>query len=300
MTTDAQDKKPVVIIYAPTASGKSALALKIAKEKNGVIINADSMQLYDVMHMLTAHPSAEEQAQAPHRLYGVLKPQEECSAQMWREMATEEINKAHANGQLPIVIGGTGFYLKALTEGLSPVPEVPPEIRAKIIALQKELGNPAFHADFATKDKVMTDRLHPNDTQRLIRAYEVFEATGKSLAEWQKLPTSGPPDDSWEFEYHFIDMPRDELYTRCEARFDIMIENGALDEVRHLTALIDDGIVPETALVTHALGFHPLRAYLRDEMSWEDAVDKSKQETRNYAKRQLTWLRNQIRAKNQA
>lgn len=295
MTTDSQDTKPVIIIFAPTASGKSALALDIAKQQNGVIINADSMQVYDALHMLTAQPPTEEQEQAPHKLYGILPPQDECSAQRWRDLATQEINAAHENGQLPIIIGGTGFYIKALTEGFSPVPEVPQHIRDKCTTRHHEIGNPAFHAELAAKDPVMAQRLHPNDTQRLIRAAEVLEATGKSLASWQKQPNSGPPDTSWEFEYHYIDMPREDLYARCDARFDIMIEGGALEEIRQLSALIDDGIVPETAQITNALGFHPLRAYIRDEMSWDDAVNRSKQETRNYAKRQLTWLRNQIK-----
>ncbi len=259
---------------------------------NGVIINADSMQVYDALHVLTAQPPADEQAQAPHRLYATLQPGDRCSAPRWRELAMAEIETALENGQTPIIVGGTGFYIKTLMEGLSPIPDVPPEIRAQTMALQKETGNPAFHALLAEKDPVMAGRLNPNDTQRLIRAYEVMQATGKSLAHWQSLPPVGPPAH-WRFEKKYVNPDRDTLYARCNARFDQMVETGILDEVAALDALIGNGTVPEKAPITHALGFHPLRTHLHGNMSLDDAIERAKQETRNYAKRQVTWLNNQ-------
>lgn len=283
----------IIVIYGPTASGKSALALQMAAENSGVIINADSMQIYDALPVLTARPSQEDLTQAPHLLYGTLDPAERCSAARWRALAIAEIGRALDSGRIPIVVGGTGFYLKALLEGLSPIPEVPPEIREKATALQAECGNPGFHAELSKRDPAMAARLHPNDTQRLIRAWEVLEATGQSLAEWQALPAEGPPAE-WQFEKHFVNPDRAALYERCDQRFETMLSRGALDEVAALGKAIDVGEVPEDAAITHALGFSALRACLRGECTLEDAAARAKQETRNYAKRQVSWLNNQI------
>ncbi len=286
-------KDIIHVIYGPTASGKSALALEKAAEQNGVIINADSMQIYDALHTLTAQPPADEKAQAPHKLYGAMSPEEKCSAQHWRGLATIEIEKALVQGQTPIIIGGTGLYLKTLMKGLSPVPPVPDEIRAQTMARQAALGNPAFHEELAEKDPVMAEKLNPNDSQRLIRAWEVLEATGKSLAYWQSLPREGVPED-WKFETHFVNLDREDLYERCNTRFEKMMKTGILDEVRALDELIQSGNVPADAPVTHALGFHPLQAHLRGELALDEAIAQAQQETRNYAKRQLTWFRNQM------
>ncbi|MCB9990552.1 MAG: tRNA (adenosine(37)-N6)-dimethylallyltransferase MiaA [Rhodospirillales bacterium] len=281
------------VIYGPTASGKTALALELAARHDGIIINADSMQIYDSLHVLTAQPSQQEQAQAPHRLYAHMAPQEKCSAASWRELAAAEIEQALANDKTPIIVGGTGFYLKALIEGLSPIPDVPPDVRADAMALQAAHGNPAFHAALAERDPDMAARLNPNDTQRLVRAWEVLTATGKSLAYWQSLPAEGPPEH-WQFEKHFVNPEREILYDRCNARFDMMLDHGILDEVKTLDAQITNGTVRADAAITHALGFHPLRDYLHGACTLEDAIDLAKQETRNYAKRQVSWLKNQI------
>lgn len=286
--------KPVLIIAGPTAGGKSARALGIARARNGVIINADSMQVYGALPLLTAQPAAGDTAQAQHALYATLPPHEICSAQRWRDMAVAEIDKAHAAGQLPIVTGGTGFYIRALTEGFSPVPEVPLNVREDGNALQKKLGNPGFHAALAERDPVMAARLHPNDTQRLIRAWEVLEFTGTSLAEWQAHPAIGAPS-GYAFEYELILPEREELRARCDRRFDMMMAAGALDEVRAFAARIEAGAVPADAAVTHALGFQPLRRHLRGEISLAEAVTLAKIETKQYAKRQSTWYRNQIK-----
>ena len=178
-------------------------------------------------------------------------------------------------------------------EGPAPIPEVPPETREQAMARQAELGNPAVHTALSGRDPDMAARLNPNDTQRLVRAWEVLIATGKSLAYWQSLPAEGPPKH-WRFETRFVNPYRNILYERCNARFDQMLETGILEEIRALDALITSGAVSPDAAITHALGFHPLRDYLYKQRSLEDAVEQAKQETRNYAKRQLSWLRNQI------
>ncbi|PJB71904.1 MAG: tRNA (adenosine(37)-N6)-dimethylallyltransferase MiaA [Alphaproteobacteria bacterium CG_4_9_14_3_um_filter_47_13] len=281
------------VVYGATASGKSAFALDLAVQKNGVIINADSMQVYDALHGLTAQPSREDQEQVPHCLYALLEPSAQCSAALWRRLAIDEITKAFSENRTPILVGGTGLYIKALIKGLAPVPDAPAEIRAKAIERQKNLGNEAFHAELAVVDPVMAARLNPNDTQRLIRAREVFDATGKSLAYWQSLPPESPPE-GWKFQMHFVNPERKILYARCEARFDLMMETRIIEEVKALEALINAGLVPPDAAITNALGFKPLLAYLKDECCLEDAVSQAKQDTRRYAKRQLTWFRNQM------
>lgn len=288
--------KPVLIIAGPTAGGKSARALEIARTRNGVIINADSMQIYDALPLLTAQPAAQDRADAPHALYGVLPVHEPCSAQRWRGLADAEIKKAHAAGMLPIVTGGTGFYIRALTEGFSPVPEVPLAVREEAAAVQRELGNPAFHAALAQRDPAMAERLHPNDTQRLVRAWEVLEYTGTSLAEWQEAPAAGAPEN-YDFIFEVILPERDELRARCDARFDAMMEAGALEEARAFYEQIKAGAIKEEEAITHALGFRPLCAYLRGEISLMEAVGLAKIETKQYAKRQSTWFRNQVKKK---
>ncbi len=288
------DRSPILVIAGPTAGGKSARATTVAAERNGVIINADSLQVYDALPVLTAQPSAEDKAMAPHRLYGMLGARDSCSAAQWRLLAMREIDAAHAGGQLPILCGGTGFYLKALMHGLSPLPDVPPAVRAQTIARQKELGNPAFHAELAKRDPVMGAKLNPNDTQRLVRAREVLEATGKSLAEWQALPPEGPPAH-YRFTLELISPERDVLYARCNARFDAMLKAGAVEEVDALDRRILAGEVPADAPVTHALGFRPLQAARRGKITMEEAAERARAETRQYAKRQVTWFRHQLK-----
>ncbi|MBI2235219.1 MAG: tRNA (adenosine(37)-N6)-dimethylallyltransferase MiaA [Micavibrio aeruginosavorus] len=283
----------ITVICGPTASGKSALAVDLARQQHGIIINADSMQVYDALPVLTAQPGAEDREAAPHVLYGALPPRERCSAQSWRALAVAEIEKAAAQGRHPVIVGGTGLYLKALTHGLSAMPDVPPEIRAASIALQESLGNPGFHAALAKRDPVMAARLNPNDRQRLIRAYEVIEATGRSLAEWQDSPLQPPPED-WRFRIVIKSPERAELHARCDRRFSMMLEQGALEEISALHQAIAAGIVPEDAPITHALGFHPLCDFLEGRIDRAEAVARAQAETRQYAKRQDTWFRHQI------
>jgi len=285
--------KPVLIVAGPTASGKSSFALSCAEQLNGVVVNADSMQVYDGLHILTAHPSENEKAQFPHVLYGVLSPDESCSAARWCDMALAEIEKAHQAGQVPIVTGGTGFYIKSMTEGLSPIPEISDETRNATIAAFEEMGTEAFSKALATRDPDIAKRIDMQNRQRLIRAWEVLEATGKSLAYWQNLPKEGAPDD-----YHFVEVvlrpDREKLYARCDERFVWMVENGALDEVASFAEEINAGRVPENALLANALGFWELKEYLDGARTKEDAIEASQQRTRRYAKRQSTWFKNQI------
>jgi len=296
-STDVTAKAwPAVIVTGPTASGKSGLASRLAEAFDGVIINADSMQVYRELAILTARPGMAAMRSISHRLYGVLPGGEPCSAGRWRVMALAEIAAAHADGKLPIVVGGTGLYLRALVEGLSPAPEVPEATRAEAKALHGDLGGEKFHALLATRDPAMAARLHPNDTQRLLRAWEVMAASGRSLAEWQTLGQAGDGGAGWaktpalDGFWLICKPPRRDLYAACDARFLTMIDDGALDEVRALGALDLDPGLP----IMKALGVRELSAHLSGELSLEDAVTQAQQATRNYAKRQMTWMRTQL------
>ncbi len=288
------EEKIVYIIGGPTASGKSAHAMALAAQHDGVIINADSMQIYDGLPTLTAQPSAGDRAIHPHELYGVLHPNDDCSAGNWREMVEPLIHDILAQGKAPIVVGGSGLYINALILGLSPVIDIPDEIRRAASDKQKELGNPAFHTELSKRDPVMAERLEPFNTARLVRAWEVLEATGKSLAEWQAMPRVGPPDD-WLFDITLVMPEREILYDRCNKRFEWMLENGALEELKEFNAEIAKGEIKPNALLCHALGAKPLTAYLNGELSKEEAIERGQGETRRYAKRQVTWFKHQIK-----
>lgn len=275
----------LLIVAGPTASGKSALALRLAEALGGVVINADSMQVYRELRILSARPSPEEEGRAPHRLYGVLSAAEPCSAARWRDMAKAEIEAAWAAGRLPIVAGGTGLYLGALTEGLSPIPDVPEAARAEARADLRRLGNAAFHARLAAQDPVMAARLDPGNSQRIVRAWEVLQATGRSLAEWQAMPPQGGLTAPCMTV--LLLPPRRWLYARIDARFLEMIEAGALDEV---AALDHMGLAADLPALK-ALGIPELRRHLRGEMGRDQAILAAQQATRNYAKRQMTWFR---------
>ena len=276
---------PVLVIYGPTASGKSAAALAAALEFGGTVINADSMQLYADLPILSATPSPAEMARVPHRLYGVLDAAEAASAQRWREMVVPEIRTAHAKGSLPIVVGGTGLYLKALMEGLSPIPEVPADIRAAVRARMAVEGPQAMHALLAARDPVTAAGLRPEDPQRISRALEVLEATGRPLAEWQALPPDGPPP-GMRFRVAVIAPPRAQVYARCDRRLQQMVVQGALEEVRRLGARNLDPALP----AMKALGVPDFLAYLRGEIDLKSALAAAQKSTRHYAKRQFVWV----------
>lgn len=281
------------IVAGPTASGKSARALQLARDQNGVIINCDSMQIYDALPILSAQPTEADKINIPHHLYGHLAPAEICSAGHWARLAKPLIEGALANNQTPIICGGTGLYIKALTKGLSPIPDVPHNIRAQTTALINEIGSPALHAKLEARDQLIKDRFHPNHSARIMRAWDVLEATGKSLAHWQSLPLIAPPED-WTFKTEIILPERETLYARCDRRFDWMLKNGALEEVKTFTAQLKNTTISDTALILNALGYKPLRDYQAGKISLETATTQSKQDTRNYAKRQSTWFRNQF------
>jgi tRNA dimethylallyltransferase len=281
--------KPVIFVAGPTASGKSELALMLAERFDGVVINADSMQVYKEMRVLTARPDDAEEARAPHRLYGVLSVSDSCSAGRWAELAKAEIEVAIAAGKVPILVGGTGLYFEALIDGIAPTPEIPAKVRNLVRAKMEELGAVEFHRLLAAKDPAMAEKLHSNDRQRLMRAMEVIEATGLSLAKWQHQQSVGP-----EFENPWlglvVDIPRDELYARCDKRLDLMLEEGALEEVKVLKKKGFDRNLP----AMKALGVPDFMAYLDGDMALDEALLKAKTGTRRYAKRQLTWLRRKM------
>lgn len=286
---DSAVTQPIHIVAGATASGKSARALALARERDGVIINADATQLYAELRILSARPSDAELAQAPHALYGILQGGDPASVARWLALAKPEIEAAWAAGRLPVVCGGTGLYLKALLEGLSPIPDIAESHRAEAVQLLQDLGNAAFHAKLAEVDPVIAARLAPGNTQRLIRAWEVWRATGKPLSAWQAEPKQ-PPFPGAAFTVEVIDLPRAEIYRRCDARFARMMQQGALEEVKALQARN----YPADAPVMKAVGVPELLGYLHGEYPLEEAVRLARHNTRRYAKRQLTWLRHQL------
>lgn len=285
---------PIKVIVGPTASGKSSYAIDIAKDCNGVIINADSMQLYKDLPILTAQPSDDEQKQCPHRLYSVLDGAERSDAMRWVDMAKAEIQTCFDNGQTPILVGGTGFYIKALMEGLSPLPDIPKSVRDFTTKLQDMIGNPGFHAMLSVKDPDSAAKLDPHNTQRLIHAWEVLEATGKPLSYWQSLPKEGVPMN-WMFEVIILMPDREKLYANIEKRFDMMLTGSVMEEVRALTKRVEKGDVDNDANIIVAHGFRALRDYHQGTKTLDEAREIAMQDTRNYAKRQFTWFKNQVK-----
>lgn len=269
----------------PTACGKSALALEIAAKTPAVIINMDAMQMVSGLRILTARPSEAEENQAEHALYGVLAPHEPTSVAVWLKCVEPVIRLAWEQEKLPILVGGTGMYLKALMEGLAEVPPVPEPLRQQLRALDAE----TVRAQLEARDPTMAAQLKPGDSQRNLRALEVLEATGISLAEWQGQ-THAPLFPEATYKPFGLTHPREEIYRRIDRRFEMMMQQGALEEVRALMALN----LPPKLPILRAHGVPELIAYLRGEMTLDAAIAKGQQNTRNYAKRQMTWLRNQL------
>ena len=282
----------VVIIAGPTASGKSAMAIDVAVTFSGVIINADSMQVYRELDIVSARPAQCDLDQAPHHLYGILAADDPCSVGRWLDLAVAEIKAAWLQDKLPLVVGGTGMYIKALLEGLAPIPGVPPETREQATALHAKLGGEAFLIELAKYDAAAAARLPAGDTQRLIRAYEVALATGRPLSDWQKDHPSQPPLPGAAIAVVTLIPDRDVLYDGVNRRFDWMMENGALDEVRRLDELGLDPALP----AMKAVGVPELRRIVTAGDDVEIAVEDAKRATRQFAKRQMTWLRNQLQA----
>jgi len=264
------------------------LALEMALRFDGEIVNADSMQIYRELSVLTARPSARDMARVPHHLYGILGAAEACSAGMWLDLAVARINDIHQRGRLAIVCGGTGLYLKVLGEGMAQIPEVPAAIVSEAEALYRTLGGDGFLQRLAALDAPSAARLRPSDRQRLVRAFAVAQATGKSLSDWQGEQSAEPPVAARFFTLHL--MPeRAALYQKIEGRFEAMLEMGGLEEVRKLSELSLNASLP----AMKALGVPELIAVLQGDLDMEAALARAKQTTRNLAKRQFTWFRNQ-------
>jgi tRNA dimethylallyltransferase len=280
---------PVLIVAGPTCSGKSALALELAVAFGGEVINADSMQVYRELRILTARPTAAEEARAPHRLYGVVPAAEACSAARWRGMAVAAIGEARKAGRVPILCGGTGLYLRALTEGLSPVPEIPVAVRKSVRERYATAETAEIARVLQQSDPAAAARLRATDRQRQLRALEVIEATGRSIVVWQGMPPGGPPPGA-EFCTILLMPPRGSLYADCDSRFRRMVEQGALEEVEHLASL---GLDPDLPAMK-ALGVAEILRYLAGDMDLEAAIAAAQQATRNYVKRQVTWFSRQI------
>ena len=275
----------IKIICGATASGKSARAIHIAKAYDGVIINADAMQVYQELRSITARPSVQDELEVPHKLYGVISAKEACSVAKWLEMAKIAIDEALANGKLPIITGGTGLYIKALLEGLSPIPDIVLDVREQATKLWEEQGAQALQE----RDVIISERLKEGDKQRHIRALEVLLATGKSLSYWQEIPRDKPYPDA-NFDYEYIDVPRAELYARCDARFIKMLDEGGLEEVKTLHEMKISAQLP----AMRAVGVPELITYIKGEYDLKTAIEKAQQATRNYAKRQITWFKHQV------
>ena len=280
------ERPPLVVIAGPTASGKSAHALALAERRGGVLINADASQVYADLPILSAGPTEAERARVPHRLFGTIDGAVACTAAHWAGCARAEIAAAHSAGRLPILVGGTGLYLRTLLEGIAPVPGIDREVRAEVRGL-----TPAeVRLLLEREDPVMAARLHAHDAQRNARALEVVRATGRSLADWQAAPPEGGLMGEVALEPMVIDMPRERLVQRIDARVEAMWAAGALAEVARLAARGLRADLP----VMRAIGVPPLMAHLAGDLTAEAALARWKLDTRQYAKRQATWLRNQL------
>jgi tRNA dimethylallyltransferase len=284
-----QDEIKPVLIAGPTASGKSALALALAQSTGGVVINADSMQVYRDLRIITARPSAGEEATVPHRLYGHVDAAVNFSAGSWLADAARVLAELRGQRRLAIFAGGSGLYFKALTRGLSAVPPIPLQLRQSVRARLERDGVEALHAELARLDPASAERLSPRDRTRIARALEVVETTGRSLIDWHRdgLPPLLPPG---RFSALFVSPDRDALYARIDARFDAMLAAGALEEVGRLAARRLDPLLP--AMKAH--GVPALLRHLQGEITLEQAAAVGRADTRHYAKRQFTWFRHQL------
>ncbi|TMJ37762.1 MAG: tRNA (adenosine(37)-N6)-dimethylallyltransferase MiaA [Alphaproteobacteria bacterium] len=278
-------EKRAVLIAGPTASGKSALAIALAHERNGVIINADAMQVYRELRILTARPSDEDEGQVPHRLYGHVAGASAYSVARWLADAAAEIEAVWRSGGVPVIVGGTGLYFKALEQGLADIPLISPDITAKW-----RLAKGDLHAELTKRDQGAAARLNPNDRQRIIRALEVFEGTGKPLDHWQRAAQSAAVLAGVEIERIFLNPERRILHARANERFARMVKEGGIEEVKALLALGLDAKLP----VMKAIGVKQLAAWLSGWRGLDEAIAAGQTATRQYIKRQLTWWRHQM------
>tara|TARA_R110000868_G_scaffold4155_31_gene25555 strand:- start:8892 stop:9833 length:942 start_codon:yes stop_codon:yes gene_type:complete len=283
------NRKPVIVIGGPTASGKSALALDIAEKFGGEIVNADSMQIYRDLSVLTARPGVQDAGRVPHHLYGVLGVGERCSAGQWRTLALQTIGEVHHRGALPVIVGGTGLYLRALMAGLHAMPDVPAPIRDGLNARLGYVGPEALHAELTELDPATAAGLNPGDSQRIVRALEVFIHTGKGLKHWQSGEAEAAPDGLGFFRIVMLP-PREKLYEAADDRFGRMLDNGATEEVAQLMSKSP----PDDFPLLKAVGVQAIRAFLAGDIDRERLLELGRRDTRRYAKRQMTWFRRQI------
>lgn len=281
--------RDAVLIAGPTASGKSALALALAERLNGIVINVDSMQVYRDLRVITARPTPADEAHVPHRLYGYVDAAENYSVGRWLSDAQRSLAEVRSAGRIPILIGGTGLYFKALTTGLAAIPPINPETRSRLRKRLESEGVEALHADLQKRDPESAKRVMVRDRSRILRALEVVEATGRTIVDWHRegMP---PVIDAGAAAKIFLTPEREDLKRRIEARFDAMLVAGALDEV----SALDARDLPDHLPAMKAHGVPWLRKYLRGEISLEEAATGGKMDTRRYAKRQVTWFRNQM------
>lgn len=296
LSWDAVGSARAVLIAGPTASGKSALALSLAGEakrkgRAAWIVCADAMQVYDGLRILTARPSPEHEARVPHRLYGHISPAVRYSVGAWLNDISDVLREARAAGALAIVVGGTGLYFKALTEGLAAIPDIPPDVRTRWEARLKSEGAVRLHEILTEQDPESAAAIRPSDPQRTLRALEVLETSGRPLHEWQRMPPLPPLLSAGDVASFVVEPDRETLYRRIEERFDGMVEAGALEEVR---ALLGRKLDPELPAMK-AIGVREFSAVIRGEANAAVAIEKAKTESRRYAKRQSTWFRHQMR-----
>ena len=277
-------RPPLALIAGPTASGKSALALALAEAADGIVVNADSAQIYRDLPILSAAPGEADEARAEHRLYGVRDGALPCSAADWADLAKAEIARAHDLGKLPILVGGTGLYLKTLLDGIAPVPPIAAEIRAVVRGRSVEEN----WSELELLDPQATERLRPTDSTRVARALEVVKSTGRTMADWQ-VEREGGIAGEVELRPLVLLPPREWLYARCDERFRVMIDKGAIDEVRRL---LDRKLDPDLPAM-RAIGVRDIAAYLGGELDRDAMVAAGSQATRRYAKRQYTWFAHQ-------
>jgi len=277
-------RPPLALIAGPTASGKSALALALAERTGGIVINCDASQVYADLRVLSARPTAEEEARAPHRLFGYIDGAEACSAARWAADAQREIAAAHAAGRLPILVGGTGLYIRTLLDGIAPVPEIDPAIRAAVRALPVAQA----HAALSREDPASARALAPADTTRVARALEVVRSTGRSIRDWRAHKEGGIGGQVALAPFLLLP-PRDWLAARCDARFGQMLDEGAIEEVRALLARD----LPPALPVMRAIGVPEIRDWLAGDSTREEMIRRACTATRRYAKRQYTWFAHQ-------
>lgn len=274
----------VALIVGPTASGKSALALELAKKQPSVIINADSAQVYADLRILSARPSEEEMDGISHRLYGYIDGAEACSAPRWANDAKAEIAAAHADDMLPILVGGTGLYVRTLLNGIAPIPGIDPAVRVEV----REMDVADAYSRLESEDPVSAERLNPRDSSRIMRALEVVRSSGKPLHHWHAHMTGGIADQI-SLRPIVLLPPREWLYERCDRRFQMMLDQGAMEEVETLI----DRELPDDCPVMRAIGVPEISAVIQGGITLEDAKVQAMAATRQYAKRQYTWFRNQ-------